>query len=368
MFGKDLIGRPISDVETPALVVDADVMEANIAEMGKYFDSVPAWHRPHAKTHKSPIIAHKQINAGAVGITCAKLGEAEVLFAGGIQDILIANELIGAQKIARLVRLARHATITVAVDHEQNAIDISEAAVAAGSTIRILVEINVGQNRCGVEPGPDVVELVKKIDSLPNLEFYGFNAYEGHLVMHVSRDERVQLVKEAMAPMLEARELVENAGFEVKVVSGGGTGTYDITSQVPGFNELQPGSYVFMDATYSAVEGPDTTFAPGIYLWSTMISRPVKDRGVLDIGLKTVTPEYGVPKLLDVSGATVNGLSDEHAKVTLEGDALQLKIGDKVRLQPGHVCTTVNLHDTFVVVRKGIVEALWPVAGRGRSQ
>lgn len=368
MFGDSLIGRPIAEVDTPALVVDADVMDANITGMAKYFETVPAWLRPHAKTHKSPVIAKMQIDAGAPGITCAKLGEAEVLFAGGVKDILIANELIGQQKIARLVRLARHADIGVAVDHAQNAKDISDAAVDAGSTIRVLIEINVGQNRCGVDSAQDVLELVKVVDSLPNLEFYGFNAYEGHLVMHVSKDERVQLVKDAMAPMLEAREHVENAGFEVTVVSGGGTGTYDITSHIPGFNEIQAGSYVFMDATYSAVEGPDKAFAPGIFLWSTVISRPVEDRSVLDIGLKTVTPEYGVPKFLDVSGATINGLSDEHAKVTMEGDARQLKIGDKVRLQPGHVCTTVNLHDTFVVVRKGIVEALWPIAGRGRSQ
>jgi D-threonine aldolase len=368
MFGNDLIGRPIADVDTPALVIDADVVEANIREMGKYFEDVPAWLRPHAKTHKSPIIAQKQIDAGANGITCAKLGEAEVLVAGGIRDILIANELIGRQKIERLVRLARHANLSVAVDHVQNARDISEAAVAAKSTIGVLIEINVGQNRCGVNPGPDVLELVQEVSRLPNLEYRGFNAYEGHLVMHVSREERVQLVHDAMAPMLEARQMVLDAGFEVPVLSGGGTGTYDITSQIPGFNEIQAGSYVFMDATYGAVEGPDKSFAPGIYLWSTVISRPVKERAVLDIGLKTVTPEYGVPKFLDVPGTTVEGLSDEHAKVTLEGDAQQLAIGDKVRMQPGHVCTTVNLHDTYVVVREGIVEGLWAVAGRGRSR
>jgi D-threonine aldolase len=303
-----------------------------------------------------------------VGITCAKLGEAEVLFEGGIKDILIAYEIIGAHKIARLVRLARHADITVAVDYEKNAQEISDAAIEAGSTVGVLIEVNVGQNRCGVEPGNDTLELVKKVSKMPGLRYKGFLAYEGHLVMRGSREERIQLVHEAMAPMLEARDLVESAGFEVPIISGGGTGTYDISSELPGFNEIQPGSYVFMDATYSSVEGPDEHFAPGMFLWTTVVSRPVKDRAVLDIGMKTVSPEYGFPKFLDVTGAEAQGLSDEHCKVHLEGDAQQLAVGDKVRVQPAHVCTTVNLHDTFVVVRKGIVEALWPVAGRGRSQ
>jgi D-serine deaminase-like pyridoxal phosphate-dependent protein len=368
MFGTDLIGRSIEDVDTPALVVDADALETNIRDMADYFANSTSVLRPHAKTHKSPIVAQKQIDAGAIGITCAKLGEAEALQAGGIRDILIANQIVGKQKINRLVRLARHADVAVAVDCEANAQEISDAAVAAGSTIRALVEVNVGMDRCGVEPGQAAVDLAQKLVKMPGLRFVGIQAYEGHLVNKPSHAERVELVQAAMAPMIETRRMIEAAGIQVQAVSGGATGTFDITSQIEGFDEIQAGSYVFMDAKYGTVEGPGERFVPGIYLWSTIISRPTADRAVADIGLKTAAPELGLPKFLDIDGAEAISLSEEHMKVRVNGDARQMSVGDKVRIQPGHVCTTVNLHDNYVVVRDGIVEAIWPVAARGRSQ
>ena len=369
MFGADLIGRPLSEVDTPALVIDADAMEANIRDMAAYFASAPAVLRPHAKTHKSPIVAQKQIDAGAIGATCAKLGEAEALQQGGIKDILIANQIVGHRKIARLVRMARHCDVAVAVDNEANAQQISDAAVEAGSTVRVLIEVNVGMNRCGLEPGGDVLELVKRVTKMPGLRFFGLQAYEGHLVMYGTHQERAEKVREAMAPLIETRRQVEAAGFEVPVISGGGTGTYDITAQIDGFDEIQAGSYVFMDAKYGSVDGPAERFAPAIYLWATVISRAHPDRAVLDIGLKTASPELGLPRFLDVDGTEITGLSEEHAKVALSSDdARQLAVGDHVRVQPGHVCTTVNLHDKFVVVRDGVVEAVWDVAGRGRAQ
>lgn len=369
MFGADLIGRPLSEVDTPALVIDADAMESNICDMAQYFSKSTSVLRPHAKTHKSPIVALKQIEAGAVGSTCAKLGEAEQLQQGGVRDILIANQIVGHRKIARLAGLARHCNIAVAVDNEKNAREISDAAVAAGSTVRVLVEVNIGMNRCGVEPGKDTLELVKKVTKLPGISFFGFQAYEGHLVMKGTHDEREQMVKDAMAPLIETRREVETAGFEVGVISGGGTGTYDITSQIDGFDEIQAGSYVFMDAKYNSVDGPGDQFKPAIYLWSTIVSRPVADRAVTDIGLKTASPEMGLPKILDFEGAELTKLSEEHGTAELhDSDARQLAVGDKIRIQPGHVCTTVNLHDNYVVARNGVVEAVWRVAGRGRSQ
>ncbi len=369
MFGADLIGRPISEVDTPALVIDADAMEKNIADMATYFAKAPAELRPHAKTHKSPIVALKQIEAGAIGATCAKLGEAEALQQGGVRDILIANEIIGKRKIARLVGMARHCNIAVAVDNEKNAKEISDAAVAAGSTVRVLVEVNIGMNRCGVEPGKDAIDLVKKVQKMPGLNFFGFQAYEGHLIMYGTRAEREEAVRASFDPLIETRKQAESEGLEVPVISGGGTGTYDITSQIDGVDEVQAGSYVFMDAKYNTVDGPGDKFSPAIYLWSTVVSRPSTDRVILDIGLKTATPEMGMPAFLDFDGATVDKMSEEHgiATVTSE-DARQLAVGDQVRIQPGHVCTTVNLHDNYVVVRNGVVEAVWNVAGRGRSQ
>ena len=369
MFGADLIGRAMSEVDTPGLVIDADAMEKNIADMAEYISSVPAGLRPHAKTHKSPIVALKQIEAGAVGSTCAKLGEAEALQRGGVRDILIANQIVGHRKIARLVGMARHCDIAVAVDTEENARQISEAAIAAGSSVRVLVEVNVGMDRCGVEAGDDAIALVKKVSGMPGLRFFGFQAYEGHLVMYGTRSQREEAVKSAFAPLIETRKQLESSGIEVPVISGGGTGTFDITSQIEGVDEVQAGSYVFMDAKYGTVDGPDARFSPAIYLWATVVSRPVPDRAVLDIGLKTATPEMGLPKFLDIKGTEITGLSEEHAKVTLTSeDARQLAVGDKVRIQPGHVCTTVNLHDNYVVARNDVVEAVWEVAGRGRSQ
>jgi D-serine deaminase-like pyridoxal phosphate-dependent protein len=369
MFGADLVGRPLSEVDTPALVIDADAMEANICDMAEYFASAPAELRPHAKTHKSPIVAQKQIDAGAIGATCAKLGEAEALQQGGVKDILIANEIVGARKIARLVRMARHCDVAVAVDNEQNAQQISDAAVEAGSTVRVLVEVNIGMDRCGVEPGEDAIKLVKKVMKMPGLRFFGFQAYEGHLIMYGSRSEREEAVRASFAPLIETRQQAESEGIEVPVISGGGTGTYDITSQIDGVDEVQAGSYVFMDAKYRTVDGPGARFAPAIFLWSTVVSRPTRDRAVLDIGLKTASPELGLPRFLDIEGTEITGLSEEHAKVTLTSeDARQLTVGDQVRIQPGHVCTTVNLHDNYVVARDGVVEAVWGITGRGRSQ
>lgn len=367
MYGSEIIGRPLADVDTPALVIDADAMERNIARMAAFFEGKPAKLRPHAKTHKSPIIAHKQLAAGAVGITCAKLGEAEALVAGGISDVLVANQIVGPRKIARLVGLARHASIAVAVDDYDNAVQISQAALTADASVRVLVEVNVGMNRCGVEPGLPALELARRVADLPGLTFFGLQGYEGHLVGLPDRAEREHRVREAMVPLIETRERIEASGIPVTAVSGGGTGTFDITGTIEGFDEVQAGSYVFMDAWYRKVAGPAAVFEPAIFLWSTIISRLAPDRAVADIGLKTATPEHGWPEALGIDGLEVVSLSEEHAKLRVGGEARSLRAGDKVRFLPGHVCTTVNLHDDYVVMRNDVVETVWPVAGRGRS-
>jgi D-serine deaminase-like pyridoxal phosphate-dependent protein len=368
MFGTDLIGKPLSEVDTPALVIDADAMEQNIAEMGRHFSDLPVSLRPHAKTHKSPIIAHKQIAAGAIGVTCAKLGEAEAMVEGGVLDVLVANQIVGRQKIDRLVRLARHGDIKVAVDSEENLRQISAAAVGAGSVVGVLVEVNTGMNRCGVQPGDDAVRLAKIATSLPGIDFFGIHAYEGHLQNVRDHAEREARARAAMAPVIETRRMIESAGVPVRAVSGGGTGTFDITSTIEGFDEIQAGSYVFMDSAYGKVEGPRQRFLPALFLWTTIVSRPTPDRAVGDIGLKTAAPEHGLPHLLDIDGCETLSLSEEHIRLTVSGDAAQLRVGDKVRFQPGHVCTTVNLHDWYVVARGDTVEAIWPVAARGRSR
>ena len=223
-------------------------------------------------------------------------------------------------------------------------------------------------DRCGVEPGSEAVELAKQVSSLPNIRFFGIQSYEGHLVMLDGHENREERVLEAMAPVIETRQMIEAAGVPVTVISGGGTGTFDITSTIEGFDEIQAGSYVFMDAKYGTVEGPSAVFEPALYIWSTIVSRPTRERAVADIGLKTATSELGLPVMADFRDSKTVSLSEEHVKLLLEGDALSLRVGDKVRFQPGHVCTTVNLHDAYVVARDGMVEAVWPVAARGRSR
>ncbi|MDI3339493.1 MAG: DSD1 family PLP-dependent enzyme [Sphaerobacter sp.] len=367
LFSNEIVGKPLDEVDTPALLIDAGALERNIARIAAYLADKPARLRPHAKTHKSPIIAHMQLAAGAVGITCAKLGEAEALVEGGIRDILIANQIVGPAKIARLVRLARYADLAVAVDDFENAQQISDAAEAAGTTVRVLVEVNIGMDRCGVEPGQPAVELALRVAELPGLRFFGLQGYEGHLVGVPERAERERRVRAAMEQLIETRRMIEAAGLPVAAVSGGGTGTFDITSTIEGFDEIQAGSYVFMDAWYRRVEGPDTAFEPALFLWSTIVSRPAPDRAVGDIGLKTATPEHGLPTAFGISGVETLSLSEEHVKLRVEGEARSLRPGDKIRFVPGHVCTTVNLHDCYVVVRDGVVEAVWPVAARGHS-
>lgn len=361
-----IIGLPIEELDTPALLVDLEAFEHNLATMAAFFAGRPAGLRPHAKTHKCPEIARRQLAAGAVGVTCAKLAEAEVMAAAGIDDILIANQMVGPAKTARLVELAARVRVAVAVDDAANIAALSEAVRRCGVTIRVLVEVNIGMDRCGVQPGPAALPLARQIAAAPGLEFAGLQGYEGHLVTIKDPQERRTKVEAALAPLLETKALLEQAGLPVPTISGGGTGTYDITGNYPGITEVQAGSYVFMDATYRQVR-PE--FRPALSLLASVVSRPQPERLITDAGLKALSSEFGLPQILDVPGATLARLSEEHGKVTLaEPERVSLRPGDKVRLVPSHCCTTVNLYDHLVVVKRGVVVDVWPVAARGCSQ
>ncbi len=325
----------------------------------------PAKLRPHSKTHKCIEIARLQLEAGAVGITCAKVGEAEALADGGISDILIANEIVGPIKIARLVALARRCAVTVAVDDPGNVAQLSAAAVAGGVTVRCYVEVDVGMARCGVPDGAAALELARLVEGSPGLVFAGLQAYEGHLQNLVPLAERVARTEHDLGKALAARDAVEAGGLAVGQVSGGGTGTHMVTGRLPWMTELQCGSYATMDAQYRAVGGAD--FENALTVLVTVISRPRADRAVLDAGLKAVTPEFGDPTVL-VSGASWLDFSEEHGEIALSGAARELRVGDKIELIPRHGCTTVNLYDRFHVMRDGRLADIWAVAGRGRSQ
>ena len=354
-----------AEVDTPALVLDKAKLERNIRRMADFAAGGPAKLRPHAKTHKCVEIAKLQLDAGAVGITCAKVGEAEAMVDGGIADILIANQIVGPLKIARLVALAGRCTVTVAVDDADNVRRLSAAAVAAGVTLGVFLEVNVGMDRCGVEPGEPALALARQVTDAPGLVFAGLQAYEGHLQNVVPFAEREARTRVDMRKALTAKEHIEAAGLPVAAVSGCGTGTHTVTGRLPWMTELQCGSYATMDAQYASVGGAD--YENALTVLVTVISRPRPEMAIVDAGLKAVTPEFGDPTVL-VEGAAWHDFSEEHGEVALSGPAQGLRVGDKIELIPRHGCTTVNLYDRYHVIEDGAHSATWRVAARGRCQ
>ena len=362
-----LIGMHKTELDTPALLIDLDKMESNIQTMADYFTTVNAVLRPHLKTHKTPMLAHKQIAAGAIGITCAKLGEAEAVIHAGIRDVLIANQIIGRQKIARLVNLAKQSEIMVAVDNAQNVTDISAAAAAKGVTVRILIEMNTGMNRCGVEPGQPALELARHVLRSPNLQFEGLMGYEGHTVAKPNYAERKAAARQSVQLLVDTKHHLEKHGVPVSIMSGGGTGTFSITGSVPEMTEVQAGSYIFMDATYGNVEGVGEHFACALTVLATVVSRPTPERVIVDTGMKVLAKEFGIPQPLGIEGLEMAGLSEEHGKMNADA-SVSLTPGDKLEILPTHCCTTVNLHDRYYGIRDGIVESVWDIAARGKAQ
>jgi len=363
---NSFIGMMKQEIDTPALLIDLDLMEANILTMADFFSKVNVNLRPHVKTHKSPVIAHKQIDAGAIGLTCAKLGEAEVMVNAGISDILIANQIVGQTKITRLVNLAKHANMMVAVDCPENVEDLSDAAVNKKVELRILVEVDIGMERCGVLPGKPALELAQKVVSADGLQFAGLMGYEGHAVMIVDENERRKVTNNSIDLLVETKELIEKNGIPVKVMSGGGTGTYDISGARPEMTEIQSGSYVFMDAKYNSVKGLKEKFKSALTVLTTVISRPKPDVIITDAGMKVMTKEFGIPQPLNIDGLEQISLSEEHGKLIANQD-IALKVGDKFEILPTHGCTTINLHDNYYAVRDGKLEAVWKVEARGKS-
>ncbi len=356
------IGAPKSEIDTPALLINHEVLERNIATMAAYFRDGKARLRPHSKTHKSVQVARKQIAAGAVGITCAKLGEAEALADGGIDDILIANQIVGPIKITRLAALAKRCAVAVAVDSSDNIRELSEAANAAGVTIRCLVEVNVGMNRCGVDTPEDALRLAREVERSQGLHFGGLQAYEGHLQNLLPLAEREARVRGDMQRALDARAYIEAAGIGVPLISGGGTGTFRISRGL--IDEIQAGSYATMDGQYKKV---GAEFDNALTLLVTIISRPHPNLAVIDAGFKALTSEFGPPTVL-VDGATFGRFSEEHGTLELAGDAQKLRAGDKIELSPSHGCTTINLHDNFYVMEDERLMDVWKIVGRGKFQ
>ena len=358
-----LPGTPVEQLDTPALLVDVPVMERNLEKLHTYFAQRPAKVRPHVKGHKSPILAHRQLDAGGTvgGVCCATVGEAEVMVLNGIKDVFITNEIVTRPKIARLMALARLANMMVAVDDPQNIQDLSEAAQSCHVTLRVTVDVNIGIDRCGVDPGPKVVDLAKLVARAPGLRFAGLMGYEGGMWIN-DFEERSMATKARMQKLLDAREMVEGAGLAVEIASGGGTGTWNITGDIAGVTEVQAGAYPFMDAHYRYV--PD--FEVSLIVLSTVVSRPAVDRAIVDCGHKAIGLTLGLPEVAWPKGAKVARLSSEHGHLELEGDARQLRPGDKVRLIPAHGGTAVNIHSYYYMVRDGKLEGVWEIPARAR--
>lgn len=352
------IGQPISVIPTPAPFADLDLLQQNLRKMADYFAPRRAKLRPHFKSHKCVELARRQLDAGAaVGITCAKLSEGEKLWEGGITDILIANQVVGETKAQLLAAMNRTAKVRCAVDSLVNAQQLSAAAKEAGTRIPVLIEVDIGMRRCGVPPGAPAVKLAQEILRLPGLHFDGIQAYEGHIVTLPDLGERTRRVREAFAGAIETRRQLERAGIPVAIVSGGGTGTYDITGDIEGMDEIQAGSYALMDWSYKLIR-PE--FEVERWILATVISSH-PDYAVVDVGYKGLGCEFGLPIIDGYPEAKARSGSEEHTTF----DGLHANVGDKVRVIPSHGCTTHGLHRKMWVTRGNVIVDLWPIEGAG---
>ena len=362
------LGMRVDEVDTPALLLDLDAFEHNLQHLNESLRGTGVRVRPHSKSHKCPQIALRQIALGAVGVCCQKVSEAEAMVRGGVGNVLIANEVVGTRKLARLAALAKQATVGVCVDDLNNLEDLARAAAGASAAVDVYVEVDVGANRCGVQPGAPVLALAQAISRHSHLRFAGLHAYHG-AAQHLRQPaERRAAIAQAAASVKATVELLQRNGIQTDVVTGAGTGTYLLEATSKIYNEIQPGSYVFMDADYNRNLGEDgkpvREFQQSLFILATVMSHPVPERTVVDVGLKAHSVDSGMPGVVGISGAEYLKASDEHGVIALRGPGT-VNLGQKIRLIPGHCDPTVNLYDWLVCYRGDRVEAIWPVSARG---
>jgi D-serine deaminase-like pyridoxal phosphate-dependent protein len=369
---EEFVGQPVNEVPTPALLIDLDIFERNMATMRDACSARGRFCRPHGKAHKSPIVAKKQIAYGAHGQCAAKLGEAEVLVHGGIKDVLITAPVVGPRKIERLLALdALTPDIKVVADSSENLSALSVAATAKSRKLKVLIEVNVGQNRTGVDTPEEAVALARQIAKEPGLELAGIQGYGGSNQHIIAFENRRAIELLALERAVAARKAVERAGFAVGILTVGGTGTYNIDTEVPEVTEIQPGSFIFMDSHYSSIGGPNnaefTDFGNSLSVLTTVISHPSKGRAITDGGNKALSTDESMPVPKGLTGIAYWPGGDEYGILSLKKPNRDLNVGDKVEFIPGHCDTTVNLYNFFFGVRNGVVEAVWPIEGRGRT-
>lgn len=354
------VGQSLDTLDSPQLLVDLDVVDANLKRLFAACRDRKVAARVHFKSLKCTGLAKYIAAAGANGFLAAKLNEAEALVDAGLTDVYIANQIVGAAKLERLAALAKRAQVRVCVDDADNIRQMGAAAKKAGATVGVLVEVDVGMHRCGVEPGAAAVKLAQVIADTPGLKLIGLQGYDGHIQMLPDAAERKAKCFDGLEKLVGTGKLIEKAGIPVEVITGGGTGTWEFVSSFPGMTEIQPGSFVIMDCAYNAVR-PE--FGCALSIRATVISRR-DGQYVLDAGSKAISRDFGTPVIKGKPEDKVLKLSEEHTRV--ESADASIKVGDQREVLPAHCCATMNLHRTCVAVRKGKVEAAWPIEASGR--
>jgi D-serine deaminase-like pyridoxal phosphate-dependent protein len=361
------------ELDTPALCVDLDALEANLAAMQAAVVRNGIAARPHAKTHKCPAIARLQIESGAVGICTAKVSEAEVMLEHGIDRVLMTTSNVTPFKIARAMRLRRrHSGFVQATDSPENARDLSEAAVAAGVTADVVIDVDPSMNRTGITPGRPALELAQLVDRLPGLRLLGLLCYDGGSQHVRGFAERRARTLERLAPAAETRALMERAGLDTGIFSGGGTGTYNIDHETPGLTDVQVGSYVFMDAQYLEIGGASdpevySDFQPSLTILTTVLNSQYAGQVTTDAGAKACTINQPWPIVKGETGMSYRSGSDEFGTLRYEDPSRTYLVGDKLELIVSHCDPVVNLYDEMYAIRGDRVEAAWRIAARGRS-
>lgn len=364
MITEGYVGKHYSELPTPCLLLELDALDHNIKTMQDYLrKETKCQLRPHIKTHKCPRLAHLQIQAGAIGVTCAKLGEAVEMAHAGIKSILIANEVIGDDKIKVLAGLNRYGEVMPAVDNKENVERISYYAKKFGVIIPLFIEVDIGLNRCGVRTIPEALELAEAIKQLDNVYLKGIQAYENRGDECETLEAKLKFVNERVGFAAKVKDTLIEQGYPVEIMSNASTGTVKYTSTLHGVTEVQPGSYVLMENAYD-VNKIGLPFKQALFVLTSVCSI-YKERIVLTAGEKTVTIDQGPPILVDDPEAKTM-CNEEHCLVDMTEKIRHYKVGDKVLLKPAHCCTTVNQHNFFYCIRNGIVEDMWPISARGR--
>ncbi|MDK2823211.1 MAG: hypothetical protein PWQ67_1478 [Clostridia bacterium] len=363
------------ELDTPVLLIEKEIMQKNLRDMQVKANKSGVNLRPHTKTHRTPAIAKMQVEAGAKGITVAKVGEAEVMAEAGLKDIFIANEIYGKQKMERLKEVAKKVRVSIGVDNKEQVMALSEVFTDAGFPIEVLIEVEIGEKRSGLVPGEELVELAKFITNTPNVKFKGIFSHEGHTYGASSPEECVQLFKKSQEDTLYAAELIRKAGIELEVISMGATPSLMLGEILPGITEIRPGTYILMDAAQGHAINDYSRCA--ITVLATVVSKPTPERVVLDTGVKALTaftrnkgicftPGFGIVKGFE--DLRLDKLYDEHGLINNREASEKLKIGDKVEIIPNHVCPTCNLYDKIYLIKDDMVIDELPILCRGKSQ